>query len=394
MCCFSRHVEKVSATRIFARPLDRDGPDGRARQLLVYEMTVDVGEDVAMILPIPVPADSPADAVRFVDMSACPGFFDHVSAIFPDERVLPQGFGVSRGSPQSKTLAVHDVGDFEASFVPTPHDFDRLDARFRLPGEVWDSLPEYADWGFCVFKLKRPGGKGSGLFGLFRSAKVTRRRIHPMAFEFPRRDASSLFFPPVQVHAGVVHPTAEFDHELFCQTPADWEPLMDWSRSRAKAGHLAEPAQPWVEPQAWMYKRALSGELPNRDTFLVEGKLRARAHVDPWFRLRMRAAWEHVIDDGKTSLDARTKKWMRVGEAERIRIRMAVSADLADVLAEKAAEWRLAPFVHDLSYVTFFASNERIEPQELDVAFAVPPDEVVRAAVQACFQAAIDRATR
>ena len=388
MCCFSRHVDKVSSTRIFARPLDA------GRQLLVYGMTVEVADDVAMILPVPVPAGSREDAVRFVDMSACPAFFDHVSAIFPDERVVPQSALGPSFAPRAAMLVVHDVGDFEASFVPSADDFDRLDARFRLPSDVWEALPEYADWGFCVFKLRRPQGKGSGLFGLFKSAKATSRKVHPMAFEFPRRDPTSLFFPTVHVHDRLVHPTAEFDHELFCQTAAEWEPLMEWSRSRSKAAHLAEPAQPWVERSAWMYKRTLSGELPNRDTYLNEGRLRARTVVNGVYRLRMRAAWEHVIDDGKTSLDARTKKWMRVGEAERIRIREAIRAQLTPALADRTAEWGLGPFVHDAPFHTFFASNERIEPQELDVAFAHPPDDPMRAALDELFQTALDRATR
>jgi hypothetical protein len=35
-------------------------------------------------------------------------------------------------------LEVIQVGDFEASFVPTVKDFSRLDERFRLPSAVWD----------------------------------------------------------------------------------------------------------------------------------------------------------------------------------------------------------------------------------------------------------------
>jgi hypothetical protein len=39
-------------------------------------MTVEISEDVAMILRIPVPARSPDDPVKFVDLSSCPGFFE------------------------------------------------------------------------------------------------------------------------------------------------------------------------------------------------------------------------------------------------------------------------------------------------------------------------------
>lgn len=389
MCCFSRHVEKVWSTRIFARPLDA------GRQLLVYGMSLEVAADVAMILPIPVPPGTGDDAVRFVDMSSCPAFFDEVSALFP--RIVPRGGeSPSRFSPQSASrLVVHDVGDFEASFVPSLQDFARLDARFRLPSDVWESLPTYADWGFCVFKLKAPPGSGrSGLLGLFKAPKASARKVHPMAFEFPRRDASQLFFPTVHVHDGLVHPTAHFDHELYCQTEAAWEPLMDWERSASLASTLAGGAARWLEPSAWMYKRTLAGELPNRDTTLAETKLRARTAVTATFRVRMRAAYEHMIDDGRAPLDARVKKWMRVSEAERIRIRDAVTAALGEVFAQNHEAWSLGEFSHEGGYQTFSVSNERIEPQDVDVAFRGEPTAAAQAEVQGAVQSAIDAATR
>lgn len=44
--------------------------------------------------------------------------------------------------------------------MPALKDFDRLDARFRMPSGVWDALPGYADWGFCVFKLRQTTERG------------------------------------------------------------------------------------------------------------------------------------------------------------------------------------------------------------------------------------------
>jgi len=98
------------------------------------------------------------------------------------------------------TLQVHEVGSFEASFVPTLNDFDRLDSRFRLPEQIWHQLPIYEDYAFAVFKLK-PGAK----------------QIHPMAFEFPRRNIDQMFFPTVHIHDGKVDVKAHFDHSLYCQ---------------------------------------------------------------------------------------------------------------------------------------------------------------------------------
>lgn len=382
--------------------------------MLVYGMTFDASEDLAMILPIPVPAGSPEDAVRFIDLSACPTFFDDLSELFPV--VHPPSYGgpgAVRAAPESANLVVHDVGEFEASFVPTPRDFERLDSRFRLPGEVWDALPEYADWGFCVFKLRSPSR--GGLFGLFKSSKARAagaggRTHHPMAFDFPRRDKGALFFPTVHVHDGLVHPTAHFDHELFCQVEPELESLVDWPRSAWTTERLAPSAHPWVKPNAWIWKQALSGDLPNRDTYLTESKLRSRTVVDVFFRLRMCARYEQLVDDGRTPLAANVRKWMRVSEAERVRIRDAVVARMSGVLAEHAQEWRLTRFSHELPevhrhgpavapaaagcYATFHAQSERIESQELDVAFESPPAESTKARVAAAFQDAMERATR
>ncbi len=388
MCCFSRTVARVSSTNIFARPLEDD------RQLLVYGMTLEIAEDVAMILPIPIPPHGPEDAVRFVDLSACPDFFVELEGLFPQPRSLASaGIDAPRGMAPQAMLVVHEVGDFEASFVPTPRDFNRLDARFRLPHDVWEQLPAYQDWGFCVFKLKTKHRSG-GLFGLFKAKGPSETRtIHPMAFEFPRRDPSALFFPTVHVHDGAVHPTAEFDHTLYCQTDRAWEPLMEWQRSGAKADDLAT-AHAWTARDQWLYKRTLSGEHPNRDTLLAESKLRSRCALDGLFRLRMCAAFEHLVDDGRTPLAVNAKRWMRVSEAERLRVRDAMLAELAPLFAERRAAWGVQTFAHDApGLVVLTASNERIEPQELHVAFEQPPPAHVRDEMQAALQRALDRAS-
>src|SRR5688500_15135536 len=77
MCCFSRPVEFVSATRIFARPT----ADGR--QVLVYRMQFGASEALAMILPIPVAAGSGEKAVRFADLSKYGLFFTMMERGFP-----------------------------------------------------------------------------------------------------------------------------------------------------------------------------------------------------------------------------------------------------------------------------------------------------------------------
>jgi hypothetical protein len=62
MCCFSRKVDLVADTNIFARA-SKEG-----RQFLVYSMRFKAGEELSMILPIPVPKRTKDDAVEFIDL--------------------------------------------------------------------------------------------------------------------------------------------------------------------------------------------------------------------------------------------------------------------------------------------------------------------------------------
>ncbi|MFT3839275.1 MAG: hypothetical protein QM723_19995 [Myxococcaceae bacterium] len=245
MCCFSGAVDHVADTRIFARPT------ANGRQLLAYQMTYSAAADVAMVLPLPVPAGSPDDALRFINLEGYPELFDSLHALFPQPRTkglsLMRSLSVSNEPP----LAVVQVGSFEASFVPALAAFSRLDARFRISDAAWKQLPQYKDWGFAVFKLK----KGN-------------QSVHPMAFEFPRRDAKQVFFPTVHIHDGQVHETAAFDHALYLQ-PASGQFMHDaaWRESTDLANSKLDGkrSQGLIDLNAHVYLRELRGALKNAD---------------------------------------------------------------------------------------------------------------------------------
>jgi hypothetical protein len=248
MCCFSRPVQKVADTNIFARS-SRDG-----RQFLVYSMTLSAKEDLAMILPIPVPENAPEDAVRFINLEKYPNFFDDMRAGFPEPLPPAAALGGRGRTLKAEPLPVVDVGSFEASFVPTVADFKRLDERFRLPADVWDKLPAYKHYGFAVFKLK----KGA-------------KKIHPMAFEFPRAVPETLFFPTVHIHDGKVHPKANFDHALYCQLGEQERPqMLHWRESPQPARNFIKTdlAKGIITPDAHCYQRKLRGSLRNTDTLV------------------------------------------------------------------------------------------------------------------------------
>lgn len=259
MCCFSQPVEWVAGTRIFARP------SGRGTQLLAYAMNFSAAGDLAMILPLPVPPGAGEDAVRFIDLSGYGGLFDDLAAGFPVEWTAD----VARGGPvppPAAKLAVHDVGRFEASFVPTIADFGRLDERFRLPGRVWDALPGYGDHGFAVFKLKDQRSLLGRVLG-----RKARGEVHPMAFEFRTRAPERAFFPTMHVHDQAVHATAEFDHTLYLQPAAGARPGGPgaWDESFAEASRFVdvERARGLVLGTARCYRRSIAGEHENADVW-------------------------------------------------------------------------------------------------------------------------------
>jgi hypothetical protein len=246
MCCFSRKVDVVADTNIFARP-SREG-----RQFLVYSMRFKAGEDLAMILPIPVPKASPEDAVRFISLEKYPTFFDDLKKGFP----VPKKGGRSKSDKAPagaapKPLPVVEVGSFVASFVPAVKDFARLDAQFRLPDGVWERLPQYKEFGFAVFKLK----KGE-------------QKVHPMAFEFPRGHKDVLFFPTVHIHdGGTVPERAGFDHALFCQLDAA---PMTWEESPGIAIEFmgVKEAQGIIDGGGHVYRKVMKGLFPNKDVLV------------------------------------------------------------------------------------------------------------------------------
>jgi hypothetical protein len=273
MCCFSQPVELVRNTNIFAR-------SANGRQFLVYSMTYAARQDLAMVLPLPVPPNPPEDAVRFINLERYPAFFDDMRSGFPALMSLSRGVAGAAAMAVMRTLQVHEVGQFEASFVPRLDDFDRLDERFRIPRDVWDRLPAYHDYGFAVFKLKgdRPPQTGflrKLLGGGQPKRPPGRHQVHPMAFEFPRRNPDLLYFPTVHVHDRQVHSSAYFDHMLYCQAGPGLEDYLDqdWEPSTGPAAYFmkVEKTEGIVDPRMPCWRQPLQGNLTNRDALVGKG---------------------------------------------------------------------------------------------------------------------------
>ena len=239
MCIFTGPVQSVAATRIFGRL-------SGARQALAYSMTLQADRDVAMVLPIPVVHGSREDAVRFIDLSAHESLFDDLAKLFPTPEVehVVAGAARSLATRAAAPLPVQRVGSFEASFVPRPADFSRLDPRFRLTTAFFEAMPRYRDWGFAVFQLRtdpdpddtNPEAPVGAFPELGLAGVLPRRTFHPMAFEFPTRDRSKLYFPTLHVHDGTIPAQATFDHVLYAQIER-----IDAHPTSTRAGDIARP---------------------------------------------------------------------------------------------------------------------------------------------------------
>jgi hypothetical protein len=250
MCCFS--VTRplglfaglfaprihVSATSIFARMIEP------GRQALAYGMNLDSAAEVAMVLPLPVVPGSGDDAARFISLEKHPRMFGELAELFVPMAAQRKGGLIPSFAPRRQKLAVHAVGSFVASYVPSRADFGRLDPRFRLPDLVFDAVPAYADHGFAVFQLAK--GKHT---------------IHPMALSFPTRAPAKLFFPTVHLHDGTWHRTAKFDHALYYQHAAAGDDVVALlSPDKTYEGLLDD--KPLV-------RRRLRKRLPNADTWIA-----------------------------------------------------------------------------------------------------------------------------
>ena len=257
MCCFTGSVRNVSSTKIFAREIGAETP---ARQYVVYQMNLDAPRDLAMVLPIPtaeIKGEARDKAVEFIDLQGYERFFRDLDRGFPDLYPPPtRSVTLSEPRTAAAKLEVHQVGSFEASYVPRPADFARLDERFRISPELWEKIPAYKNFGFAVFKLKE--GK---------------QTVHPMAFAFEMADPNHLFFPTVHIHDGKVHQTANFDHKLYCQAAGRSVDILQWEESRGHAQQFAnvKKSKGLLLPEQHVYRKKLNGRLKNADTQLAIG---------------------------------------------------------------------------------------------------------------------------
>ena len=141
------------------------------------------------------------------------------------------------------------VGAFDASYVPSIADFDRLDPRYRISPDTWKKMPAYEEFGFAVVKLR-----------------AGHTRVHPMAFSFPSANTRELFFPTMHIHDGKVHRTAKFDHTLYAQGINGADGRV-WVESEALVGRFVKTklTHAMVNADQHVYRCRMQGRYQNGD---------------------------------------------------------------------------------------------------------------------------------
>lgn len=397
MCCFSRPVKHVSATQIYARPLDE------GRQALVYSMDVEIDSALAMVLPLPVTDDPSDDAVTFVDLSGYPKFFHHVRDAFPVLRLGPKtrGFLQQSRSKQPK-LVVHDVGDFEASFVPTQKDFDRLDERFRLSPVVFQAHAEYADYGFAVFQLK-PLKSWMG--------RLKRQTVHPMAFTFPSRQPASVFYPTLHVHDGTVPKSASFDHSLYLQTKDELLlETLPFERSSTPLGEHVDTqrAKALIDGASVCLRNVVVYDQPNEDQWYEPPRCKGvqvlRGGGEGQMFVFHLAATATYYSRANQANNPAARRWHRAATKRLDALHDGLTEGLRALTEEKREEWDLVPITAALRLgssardipvrVTFSTASDAAEPQRIELGFRSTPSSERMTEIRSRLNQMVDRAVK
>jgi hypothetical protein len=229
-------VATVYGPSIFARSL----PEGR--QVIVYQVSFDLAQGMAIILPIPVKPNSGDKAVQFVDLSGYPEMLEHMDNAFPKDNAVDGCSFRPAGAP------------FESVYVPSIEGLARLEEKYRPPEGVWKNLPAYRDFGFVVFKFS-----------------VERLDVYPLAFAFPRKNPAQLYFPTMVVVCDDVPATRKYGGLLYCQKiPGDGFSTRDWRESPELPARSVDVvrAKGVVDPRLHLHRREMKAHEPNKDTVL------------------------------------------------------------------------------------------------------------------------------
>lgn len=190
---------RVAKTKILAM-LSKD----RQRQLIVYSNEVQTNiKNNVMILPVPNKDGNSDKSIKFVDLSSYPNIFDDCRSSFASPMFLSTN---SVSFSLSRSIAIVDVGSYQASIVPSIDEFVFLNSLFKIPENVIEILKKYyaKNFSFIVCKL--------------REGEV---KYHPFAYYHELLRHNTLFIPTRHHHPHSIGGThveeaiSDWDHAFY-----------------------------------------------------------------------------------------------------------------------------------------------------------------------------------
>jgi len=222
------------------------------RQVLAMEMRVNLPRDMALIVPLPTIPNAGRDALRLLR----PG----TSALFAQ---LQSGFSKSDSQNERRerqddlsdsgvrTRRFVEAAPYDTLYLPSMDDFGLIDNEFQLSSQLVGAFSPYRDYGFAVLKLRA----------------AANARLRSIAFSFPTRDTSHLYFPTFQYRDGTVHNTVMFDVTLYAQNAEK----SAWDGTAVEAGDFMsmDDGAEVISVERTVQRRVLYGEKANEDIWLA-----------------------------------------------------------------------------------------------------------------------------
>jgi hypothetical protein len=225
------------------------------KQFLVYSMNYRVGEDLAMVLPLPVPVGSKEDAVQFIDLHGYGEFFADLQSGFPVA-------ASDKRRPLSRSMPSH-CRQRRSRWFRSAASKRRLCRRSKTLRASMLGFACRTGFGTSCPPTKSRGLRCSSCARM--PARCIRWRLRFLA-----PIASKLFFPTVHIHDGKVHDTAHFDHSLYCQVGSQYGKTTGWEETPQLASAFVKVAatKGIVDGSAHCYRKTILGNQKNQDTWL------------------------------------------------------------------------------------------------------------------------------
>ncbi|MBI5566494.1 MAG: hypothetical protein HY870_16460 [Chloroflexi bacterium] len=251
MGIFSMPIRVASTFNYFARA-------NADHQFLACNFRYEAETPFTLILPLPTPPDTPASAVRFINLSGYDEFFSDMRRGFPNlTRDTGKQSFTDRLLEKVRDWLDLDTTQIEFAFFPNRTVLAEMHDSWPVSDAVWASLEPYAACGLVGLKLEAGAN-----------------RLPPIAFEYPRRNLDELAFPTA--HNLPQSSAVTLRHALYAQTS---KRSLEWRISinaederplRAREFVKTDRTLGLIDPDQPIVSRRLAGPTGNVDVHLIE----------------------------------------------------------------------------------------------------------------------------